>query len=418
MIKQDKNNKSPLAPDNFPDLMAIDGVKISTEATGVKYKDRDDLLVIEFVEGTQVAGALTRSLTCSHAVNWCKRNLPAGSARALIVNAGNANAFTGKLGETAVNECINAVADNLACRPSRVFPASTGVIGEFLPYELITSAIPVAFKRMSSPTPDTWARAASAILTTDTFPKGSTRITKIGDIEVSISGISKGSGMIAPNMATLLAFIFTDADIPAPILQGIVDSCVTKTFNSITVDSDTSTSDTLLVFATGACKAKLNLKEVADPRLADFKKKLESVMLDLAQQIIRDGEGASKFISIEVTGAEHNESARKIGLSIANSPLFKTAIAGEDANWGRIVMGIGKSGELIVQNKIEISIGGIQITKNGAVIDTFDESELSKYMKNSEIEVEINLGLSDGEATVWTCDLTHGYISINADYRS
>ena len=415
---KEKLIKSPLAPSKFPKMFSVDGVNIATVATGMKYQGRDDLLIIDMAEGTTVAGALTKSSTSSAPVDWCRKNLKTGEARALIVNAGNANAFTGSFGIKVVNECVTAVADKLACRPSRVFVASTGVIGELLPYELITTFVEPALKNAQPASPKMWKSAASAILTTDTFAKGSTALAKIGDVEVSISGIAKGSGMIAPDMATMLAFIFTDAKIPPDILDNIVQPIVDKTFNSITVDSDTSTSDTLLVFATGEVNGQHEILRSNDDALANFKTQLEYVMLDLAMQVVRDGEGASKLILVEIIGAKSDNSARSLAFSIANSPLVKTAISGEDANWGRIVMALGKSGESIEKDKLIISVGEVEIASGGSVVEGYNEDPVAEHMKGDEISIKVDIGIGNGKFKVWTCDLSHGYIDINADYRS
>lgn len=410
--------KSPLAPAGFPDLPAVGGVRLATSATGLKYKGRDDLLICDVAEGTTVAGTFTKSKTCSAPVDWCKKALGGGSARGLIVNAGNANAFTGKAGDQVVETCIAAVADQLSCRPSRVFCASTGVIGEQLPTDAIVAHVEAAWDKMEPTDATVWQKAAAAIMTTDTFAKGAGRSVKIGETDVHIAGIAKGSGMIAPDMATMLSFVFTDAALPASVLQDLLSPLVDRSFNSITVDSDTSTSDTVLLMATGAASDQPVIESVDDPKLAAFRDALEAVLLDLAQQIVRDGEGASKFISITVTGAENDEAARRIGLSIANSPLVKTAIAGEDANWGRIVMAVGKAGEMADRDKLEIQMGGHAVAQLGVAVDGFDEGPIATHMKNDEIDISVDVGIATGEATVWTCDLTHGYISINADYRS
>jgi len=409
---------SPLAPAEFPEMAAVDGVSISTAAVAMKYVGRDDVLLVQMPEGTTVAGTLTRSKTCSAPVDWCRKNLVQGEARGLIVNAGNANAFTGAAGMVAVENCVEAVADQIACRPSRVFAASTGVIGEALPFDIMLDALPAAFQAMAPSDSDSWRRAAGAILTTDTFAKGATATTQIGGTEIHISGIAKGSGMIAPDMATMLSFIFTDAKIPADVLRAIVGPGVEKSYNAITVDSDTSTSDTVLVFATGAADGQIEISGVDDPALDDFKAKLDTVMLDLAHQIVRDGEGASKFISITVNGAEDDRAARTIGLAIANSPLVKTAIAGEDANWGRIVMAVGKSGEHADRDKLGIRMGGIEIASGGVAVEGYDETPVAEHVRGQDVDIEVDVGVGQGSATVWTCDLTHGYISINADYRS
>lgn len=409
---------SPLAPKEFPSLPAVKGVRLATAATGLKYQGRDDLLVCEVPEGSTVAGTFTKSKTSSAPVDWCKKALSGGEARGLIVNSGNANAFTGKAGDKAVESCIEAVADQIACRPSRVFAASTGVIGEQLSTEKITSQVADVWSRLADANSDAWTLAANAIMTTDTFAKGAGRMVEIGGIDVHIAGIAKGSGMIAPDMATMLAFVFTDAAIPASILQQLLSPSVDKSFNAITVDSDTSTSDTVLLMATGSIDGQPEISSVDAPELAEFKRALQDVLTDLAQQIVRDGEGATKFIAVEVEGAENDLAARRIGLSIANSPLVKTAIAGEDANWGRIVMAVGKSGEMADRDKLSIQIGGHAVAQNGVAVDDFDEAPIAAHMKNDEIDISVDIGIGEGSATVWTCDLTHGYISINADYRS
>ncbi len=409
---------SPLAPAGFPDLPVVAGVWLSTVATGIKYQGRHDLLVCEVAEGTTVAGTFTKSKTCSAPVDWCKKAAAGGEARGLIVNAGNANAFTGKAGDQVVETCIAAVADQLACRPSRVFCASTGVIGEQLPADKIVSQIASAWGKMAATDAAQWQRAANAIMTTDTFAKGAGQTVKIGDADVHIAGIAKGSGMIAPDMATMLSFVFTDARLPASVMQNLLGPLVDQSFNSITVDSDTSTSDTVLLMATGAAAGQPTIKSHDDPQLDGFKAALDAIFKDLAQQIVRDGEGASKFISVRVAGAENDLAARRIALSIANSPLVKTAIAGEDANWGRIVMAVGKAGEMADRDKLTIRIGGHAVAENGVAVDGFNEAPVAAHMKNDEIDISVDVGIAAGQATVWTCDLTHGYISINADYRS
>jgi glutamate N-acetyltransferase/amino-acid N-acetyltransferase len=406
---------SPLAPEKFPDMPPVGGVRLSTRACGVKYKGRTDVLLVELADETQVAGVFTKSLTASAPVDWCRKSLPGGIANGLVVNSGNANAFTGRVGEEAVEQVVEAVADHLACRPSRVFAASTGVIGEPLNFKAITDELEAMAADLA---PGKWDEAAKAIMTTDTFPKGAVKQADIGGTKVTIAGIAKGSGMIAPDMATMLAYVFTDAAIPSPVLQAVLAPACERSFNSITVDSDTSTSDTCMLFATGAAGNAAQFSGADDPALADFKAKLEAVMLDLAQQIVRDGEGASKFIEITVTGAETDAAAKKIGLSIANSPLVKTAIAGEDANWGRIVMAVGKAGERAERDRLNIAIGGITIASNGLAVDGYDEAPVTAHMQSPEINIAVDVGVGNGRATVWTCDLTHGYISINADYRS
>ncbi|MEP0339447.1 MAG: bifunctional glutamate N-acetyltransferase/amino-acid acetyltransferase ArgJ [Alphaproteobacteria bacterium] len=410
-----KPKVSPLAPEAFPTIPPIDGVRVATRACGVRYKGRTDVLLVELADETQAAGVFTKSLTASAPVDWCRKSLPGGIANGLVVNSGNANAFTGRLGEDAVEQVVEAVADRLACRPSRVFAASTGVIGEPLNFKSITDNLDALAADLA---PGKWDEAAKAIMTTDTFPKGAVKEAQINGTKVTIAGIAKGSGMIAPDMATMLAYVFTDAKIPAPVLQGILAPICERTFNSITVDSDTSTSDSLMLFATGAAGNADRFSGPDDPALKDFRTKAEAVMRDLAHQIVRDGEGASKFIEITVTGADSDAAAKRIGLSIANSPLVKTAIAGEDANWGRIVMAVGKAGEKAERDRLNIAIGGITIASNGLAVDGYDEAPVTAHMQSPEINIAVDVGVGNGRATVWTCDLTHGYIDINADYRS
>ena len=406
--------KSPLAPESFPDMPEIKGVRFATAQAGVKYKGRTDLMLAEFTPGTTVAGVFTKSKTASAPVLKCREYLPGGQARALVVNSGNANAFTGKRGEESVDHILSAVADAVGCEVSEVFSASTGVIGEPLPHDHITGAMPGLKDHLGTAT---WEQAASAIMTTDTYPKGCTRTAKIGDTVVTLNGFVKGSGMIAPDMATMLGYVFTDADIPADVLQALLSPSSDASYNCITVDSDTSTSDTVMLFAT-AQAGNVQPNGVDDPALADFKQALNEINLDLAHQVVRDGEGASKFISITVTGAENDLAAKRIGLTIANSPLVKTAIAGEDANWGRIVMAVGKGGEAADRDKLGIRMGGVQLTENGMRVEGYDETPVAEHMKGQNIDIEVDVGIANGKATVWTCDLTHGYISINADYRS
>jgi glutamate N-acetyltransferase/amino-acid N-acetyltransferase len=405
---------SPLAPASFPDLPPLAGVRLGVAAAGVKYKNRTDVLLAELDAGTTVAGTFTRSKTASAPVDWCREHVGGGAARALLVNSGNANAFTGQAGHDAMVRTIEAAADLFPCRPSTVFCASTGVIGEVLNDRAILDALPGLHGALAA---DNWPAAAKAIMTTDTFPKGATRTADIGGTTVTVNGIAKGSGMIAPDMATMLCFVFTDAAVPAAVLQECLSPAVERTFNSITVDSDTSTSDTVLLFATGAAG---NAEPAAanDPALADFRAAVEDVLRDLAHQVVRDGEGASKFVTVTVTGAETDAAARRIGLAIANSPLVKTAIAGEDANWGRVVMAVGKAGEKADRDKLAIRMGGVLIAENGGVVSGYDETPVAKHMKGREIDIAVDVGVGEGRAAVWTCDLTHGYISINADYRS
>ena len=413
---------SPLAPARFPELPAVGGVRFATAACGIKYSGRTDVLLGAFDAGTTVAGVLTKSKTASAPVDWCRKNLPGGQAQALLVNSGNANAFTGIRGLAAVEATIAAVADTLTCRPSRVFAASTGVIGEPLPAETITSAMPTLSDQLADADNSAiWQAAAEAIMTTDTFPKGSAQTAWIGETEITIAGIAKGSGMIAPDMATMLSFVFTDAAIGAEALQAMLSDTNVRTFNSITVDSDTSTSDTVLLFATGAA-GNGSIDVIDDPALDAFKTALEEVLRDLAHQIVRDGEGVTKFVTVTVIGAEDDRAAKVIALSIANSPLVKTAIAGEDANWGRIVMAVGKAGEAADRDRMSIRVGGVQIAVMGEAVDGYNEAPVAKHMRGQNIHIEVDVGMAAGDgagfATVWTCDLTHGYITINADYRS
>jgi len=406
--------KSPLAPASFPDMADIAGVRFATAQAGVKYKGRTDLMLAAFSPATTVAGVFTKSKTASAPVLKCRQHLPGGTARALVVNSGNSNAFTGRRGEESVDHILSAVAVAVGCQVDEVFSASTGVIGEPLPHDLICGAMPGLRDELGSAS---WQDAARAIMTTDTYPKGATRSARIGDVDVTINGFVKGSGMIAPDMATMLGYIFTDAAISADVLQALLTPSSDASFNCITVDSDTSTSDTVMLFATGAA-GNAAPTGVDDPILADFKRALNEVTLDLAHQVVRDGEGATKFIAITVTGAEDDGAAKRIGLSIANSPLVKTAIAGEDANWGRIVMAVGKAGEAADRDKMGIRIGGVQVTADGMRVEGYDEAPVAHHMKGQEIDIEVEVGIANGAATVWTCDLTHGYIDINADYRS
>ena len=406
--------RSPLAPATAPLLPPVAGARLAALACGIRYKERKDLCLLAFDPGTTIAGVFTKSLTAGAPVEWCKAALKGKSARAFLVNSGNSNAFTGRVGRKAAKITAGATAKLVGCRPSEVFVASTGVIGEPLPYERIVGAIPDLIAGLAG---GAWQAAADAIMTTDTFPKLATRVARIGDTDVTINGIAKGSGMIAPDMATMLAFCATDAAIPAPILQKLLADGTAKTFNCITVDSDTSTSDTLLLAATGQAGNK-RPKNASDPLLRAFKAALDDLLLDLALQVVKDGEGASKFVEIAVGGAANAGAARRIGLAIANSPLVKTAIAGEDANWGRIVAAIGKSGERADRDKLQVRIGGVLVARNGGRVPDYDEGPVAAQMKGQEIRIEIELGLAKGRATVWTCDLTHGYIDINGSYRS
>ncbi len=405
---------SPLAPDHIAALPPLDGVRLCAVPAGIRYPGRDDLMLASFAEGTTVAGVLTRSATASAPVEWCRHHLRGGLARALIVNSGNANAFTGRTGQTDCSRTGEAVAAALGCAPGHVFIASTGVIGERLPMERLLNAIPALESGLAG---DQWQAAARAIMTTDTFPKTATLRTRIGDREVRINGFAKGSGMIEPDMATMLAFLVTDANLPASVLQELLNDGNRDSFNAITVDSDTSTSDTCLLFATGTADHAI-LDCHRDPALSAFARDLGRLMRDLAIQVVRDGEGASKLIEITVENAENETAARVIAKSIANSPLVKTAMAGEDANWGRIVMAVGKSGEAVDRDRLGIEIGGVPITRNGAVVEGYREEQVSRHLAQQEIRIQVDVGVGTGRSTVWTCDLTHGYISINADYRS
>ena len=405
---------SPLAPQALPALAPVSGVQFAIAETGIRYKGRPDVLLALLSEGTSVAGCFTTSKSSSAPVDWCKANLKQGRARLLVVNAGNANAFTGKAGVATVKAVAAAAARQFKCKSAEVFQASTGVIGEPLNPDFITAAVP---KLAQSLQPDAWPDAARAIMTTDTFPKTASATAKLGSEMVTVQGFAKGSGMIAPDMATMLSFIFTDASLPPRVLQSLLSASVQRSFNCVTVDGDTSTSDTVLLFATGAKPAPKGLK-ASDPRLREFTKALDSVCHDLALQVARDGEGAEKLIEIAITGAEHDTAAHRIAMSIANSPLVKTAIAGEDANWGRIVMAIGKAGEKANRDRLKIRIGGVQVAAKGMRDPGYKEAEIMPHMKGRHIVIEADVGVARGKARVWTCDLTHGYIDINGSYRS
>ena len=407
--------RSPLAPARPPRLPPLAGARLAAAASGVRYSGRPDLMLAGFAPGTTAAGVFTRSAMASAAVERSRAAAAHGRARALVVNSGNANAFTGRAGEEAVARTVRAAAGLVGCAPEEVFVSSTGVIGEPLPVEKILAALPGLREALS---PDGWAAAADAILTTDTFPKPATARTAIDGRPVTINGIAKGSGMIAPDMATMLAYIVTDAALPAPVLRAVLKPAADRTFNSITVDGDTSTSDTVLLFATGAVPVKPPPERTGGRRLAPFRRALEGVMRDLACQIVRDGEGATKFASVGVTGAASAGAARRIAFAIANSPLVKTALAGEDPNWGRIVMAVGKAGERADRDSLRIRFGPHVVAERGQVVPGYDEAPVAAYMKNAEIDIAVDVGIGRGAATVWTCDLSHGYISINADYRS
>mgnify|MGYP006269418323 CR=1 FL=1 len=407
---------SPLAPAAFPDLPPVSGVTLAAAATGIRYRNRPDVLLGLLAEGTTVAGCFTRSKSRSAPVDWCARALTGGHARAIVINAGNANAFTGKAGVATVKAVATAAARKLHCRPTEIFQASTGVIGEPLDPTPIDGALPELAKAAKA---SSWGEAARAIMTTDTFAKAATATARFGGRTVTLNGIAKGSGMIAPDMATMLAFLFTDAAVPARVLQALLARSVARSFNCITVDGDTSTSDTVLLFATGKTgAARPGLRSANDPRLKEFAAALDGVCLDLALQVARDGEGAEKLIEIAITGAASDRAAHRIAMSIANSPLVKTAIAGEDANWGRIVMAIGKAGEKAERDRLRIRIGGVTVARNGMRDPDYREAEIMPHMKGRAIRIEADVGVGKGKAKVWTCDLTHRYIDINGSYRS
>ena len=402
---------SPLAPASFPTLPVIQGVSFATAAAGVKYKDRTDVMLALLAPGTAIAGVFTRSATRSAPVLDCQAKLGGDAApgAAILVNSGNSNAFTGGRGVESVQAITAAVAQATGVPQGRVFTSSTGVIGEPLPHDRIIATLDTL---AGAAQPAGLEQAARAIMTTDTFPKGACATVEIGGKPVKIAGIAKGSGMIAPDMATMLVYIFTDAQVEQPVLQTLLSTLTDRTFNCITVDSDTSTSDTLLLAATGASGVQVGADDSA------FADALHGVMLDLAHQVVRDGEGATKFVEIAVTGAASNADARTHAMAIANSPLIKTAIAGEDPNWGRVVMAIGKSGAAADRDLLSIRFGTITVAENGWVSPTYSEAQGAAYMKGQNLQIGVDLGLGQGQTTVWTCDLTHGYISINADYRS
>lgn len=408
---------SPLAPKSYPKIPPIDGVRFATAAAGIRYRDRTDVMLALMDEGTQVAGVFTKSLCASAPVDWCRNKLAGGQARALIVNSGNANAFTGKSGDEQVALTADIVGRSTGALNDRIFMASTGVIGEPLDarkFEAVLDQLKAAAR------PDGLLDAARAIMTTDTFPKVATASARIEGYSVTINGMAKGAGMIAPDMATMLSFVFTDAAIDAPVLQALLAKAVRKSFNAITVDSDTSTSDTLMLFATGASSKRgtPTISNIADKRLSSFARALDKLLLDLAHQVVRDGEGCRKFVEIAVQGAASARAAKAIAMSIANSPLVKTAIAGEDANWGRIVMAVGKAGEKADRDKLAIWFGGIQVARNGMRDRSYDEAETSAYMRQEKIDIRVDVGVGRGKAKVWTCDLTKEYVAINGDYRS
>ncbi len=405
---------SPLAPQQVPDMPAIDGVRLATAEVGIRYVGRTDVLLALFDAGTAAAGVFTKSKCPSAPVEWCRAQLKSGLARALLVNSGNANAFTGKSGRAATKLTAEIAAKAAGCKPTEIFLASTGVIGE--PLDAAKFA-PVMDGLAARARPDDFLAAARAIMTTDTFPKVATATARIGKMTVTVNGIAKGAGMIAPDMATMLSFVFTDAAIAAPALQALLKGGVDDTFNAVTIDGDTSTSDTLMIFATGKA-GNPRIARAADPRLKDFKKALQAVLANLSEQIARDGEGARKLVEIVVEGAVSKASARRVAMSIANSPLVKTAIAGEDANWGRVVMAVGKAGEPADRDKLSIWFGGTRVAHKGARDPGYNEAEVSAAMKKPEISLKVALGLGKGRDRVLTCDLTKEYIAINGDYRS
>jgi glutamate N-acetyltransferase / amino-acid N-acetyltransferase len=410
---------SPLAPESFPEMPAAAGVKIATAAAGIRYGGRTDVLLALLAPETTVAGVFTRSKCPSAAVDWCRARLKAGrgNASALVVNSGNANAFTGKSGVAATKLTADIAAKAARCKASEIYLASTGVIGEPLDASKFAG---VMDQLVADAAPGRWQEAAKAIMTTDTFPKGAASIIRFGSNVITICGIAKGAGMIAPDMATMLSFVFTDAPIAPAVLRTLLREGVADTFNAVTIDGDTSTSDTLLAFATGAAAAHgfAKITRLSDPRLAAFRKGFFAVLADLAEQVARDGEGARKLVEIVVEGAVSKKSARRIALSIANSPLVKTAIAGEDANWGRVVMAVGKAGEPANRDRLSIWFNGVRVAHKGERDPAYDEAMVSAAMKKSEIALKVALGLGKGRDRVLTCDLTKDYVAINGDYRS
>ncbi|WP_025032679.1 bifunctional glutamate N-acetyltransferase/amino-acid acetyltransferase ArgJ [Bradyrhizobium sp. DOA9] len=408
---------SPLAPKTVPDMPVIAGVRLATAEAGIRYKNRTDVLLAVMDKGTAVAGVFTKSKCPSAPVEWCRARLKGGKARALVVNSGNANAFTGKTGRASTALTAKIAAKAVGCSEAEIFLASTGVIGEPLD---ATKFDGVLGRLAEAAEPGDYLAAAKAIMTTDTFPKVATATVKLGKAKVTINGLAKGAGMIAPDMATMLSFIFTDAPIAPAALQALLKSGVEDTFNAVTIDGDTSTSDTLLAFATGVAAehGAPKISRASDPRLKAFVKAFNQVLANLAEQVARDGEGARKLVEITVEGAKTKASARKIAMSIANSPLVKTAIAGEDANWGRVVMAVGKAGEPADRDKLSISFNGIRVAKRGARDPDYDEAQVSEAMKAPEIAILVSLGLGKGRDRVMTCDLTKEYVAINGDYRS
>lgn len=406
---------SPLAPKSLTPMPVIDGVRLATASAGIKYKGRTDVMMMIFDEPAAVAGVFTRSRCPSAPVDFCRANLSNGTAKVLVVNSGNANAFTGKKGKEATTLTAETAAEAAGCTTGDVYLASTGVIGEPLDASKFAG---VLAGMAGQAKPDFWQDAAKAIMTTDTYPKVATRGATIDGVSVTLNGMAKGAGMIAPDMATMLSFIATDAAISAPALQAVLSEGVGNSFNAITIDSDTSTSDTVLVFATGKAPGQDPVTEADDPRLDDFRAALHALMKDLALQIVRDGEGARKMVTVNVTGAESDRAAFEIARSIANSPLVKTAVAGEDANWGRVVMAVGKAGEKADRDRLAIWFGDIRVAFQGERDPDYSEEHASAVMRQDEITIRADLGIGDGQATVYTCDLTKEYVAINGDYRS
>ena len=410
-----KTRPSPLRPARFPDCRPVPGVALAVAATGSRYRGRDDLFCARFAEGSVASALLTRSRMPAAPVEWCREALvkSGGAVRGLVVNAGNANAFTGRAGAAAAARVATSFATAIGAPREAVLLASTGVIGEPLDPAPLVAAFDALDYRSGA-----WEAAARAIATTDTFPKGATAIARIDDSPVVLTGIAKGSGMIHPDMATMLAFVFTNARLPVPVLETLLRRGADRSFHCITVDGDTSTSDTLLLVATGERARHAPISDADDPRLGDFRVKLDALLVDLAQQIVRDGEGAEKFVTITVSGAESDAAAKRIAFAIASSPLVKTAIAGGDPNWGRIVMAIGKSGERADRDRLTIRLGDQLVAADGARHPAYSEAAAAAHFKGREIRIGVDAGIGSGDATVWTCDLTHGYIDINADYRS
>ena len=407
---------SPLAPESVPELPPVPGVRLATAQAGIRYSGRTDVLYVGLEPGTRTAGVFTRSKCPSAPVDWCREALRGESARALVVNSGNANAFTGLKGREAVALTAKIAAAAASCPEDAIFIASTGVIGEPLDATKFEGVLADCAARAEDG-PSAWDAAARAIMTTDTFPKLATRTAEIAGTRVTLNGIAKGAGMIAPDMATMLSFVFTDAGLPQPVLQALLAAGTDRSFNCVTVDGDTSTSDTLLLFATGRA-GNPEVTDAADPHLEGFRAALNDLLVELAQLVAKDGEGARKFVTVEVGGAESDASAHRIALSIANSPLVKTAVAGEDANWGRVVMAVGKAGEPADRDRLAIWFGDVRVAVSGARDPAYSEAAASAVMREAAVTIRVDLGLGAGQARVWTCDLTKGYIEINGDYRS